>query len=233
MTTDVIVITGTRPMPPYDPGPSGPGMHLHPDTDQGGGGGGDWGDPDPVPGEDPCQGQSEASSAHLPDDIQGVRAVAQTVAQQLVNLSTSGAFAEYGAFIVRDQNGGLSSTAPFTSNNSDNIIFGASGDGASVTMAVQVLRGIPPTSTIVAFVHTHRNDPRPSVNDTMLVGFLESNRDRFAFAASFDIKFLDYIVYTPHPARNIPGMPSLREFSQNEMSQISGDHEDPCGYRLN
>jgi hypothetical protein len=229
MTTDVIVITGTRLTPPYDPGPSGPGMHLHPDTDQGGGGG-DWGDPDPVQGEDPCQGQSEASSAHLPDDIQGVRSVAQTAAATLIGLVSGTQFLEHGVFVVRNQHGTLRATQPFTSNSIDTISFRT--ENGVPSQPLQVLRSIPSTDTIVGFVHLHQNDPRPSENDAQFAGHLRYNSFWMGSLAMIDANFMDYIVWTPPSHHNVPGTPSIREFSEYEMAQIRGGNTNACGLRL-
>lgn len=229
MTTDVIVITGTRLTPPYDPGPSGPGMHLHPDTDQGGGGG-DWGDPDPVQGEDPCQGQSEASSAHLPDDIQGVRNIAQTAAATLISRVSGTQFIEHGVLIVRDQSGALRATDTFTSNSSDTISFRVENGVPSGPL--QALRNIPGTDTIVGFAHLHRNDPRPSEDDARFAQHLRINGLLMGATAMIDSNFMDYIFWFPPEQHNVPGTPSLREFSEHEMAQIRGGNANACGWRL-
>lgn len=226
---EVIVVTGSRPAPPWAPGGLGGGVDLDPPTEPVD----DGGDYEQVEYVDPCQGSSLADAEDLPPDYQQIRSIVQNLMPGLISQSLNtipGAFIEFGAFVTRDASGALHATQPFTTRDSYRINFAI--EAGDPTESVQVLRGIPEEHTIVAFIHVHRNDPRPSLNDALFVENLRNNRSALRFSASIDNKFVDYIAWNPPGDWGISSGTTLREFSQKVMEEIKSGSEISCGYSV-
>ena len=133
--------------------------------------------------------------ANFPEnvDMRQMRDVAENIATDLVSLSNSqlpelgNPFVEYGAFLIRNPDGSVTTSAPFTELSSDQINL-TSGQALTQLLAVGS------DSVIVGIIHTHSVSPLPSAGDFSAVSTLINALSTAGISISVDPDATLYII---------------------------------------